>query len=65
MAWHSLRFQPESALTIWDRERTRDGHGRNRKRLIIALAPALVAPAVGCGGRLATDGVVPDGAIIH
>ena len=60
MAWRWIRFQPESKLTQWFMERTGDGHGRNRKRMIVALARKLLVAL----WRLATQGVIPEGAII-
>ncbi|MDE2673619.1 MAG: IS110 family transposase [Paracoccaceae bacterium] len=61
MAWRWLRFQPGSKLTLWYREGTRDGHGRNRRRMIVALARKLLVAL----WQLATRGVVPEGAIIQ
>ena len=61
MAWRWLRFQPGSKLTLWYRERTRDGHGRNRRRMIVALARKLLVAL----WQLATRGLVPEGAIIE
>jgi len=60
MAWRWIRFQPGSKLTKWFMERTRDGHGRNRKRMIVALARKLLVAL----WRLATQGVIPEGVII-
>ena len=60
MAWRWIRYQPESKLTRWFMERTRDGHGRSRKRMIVALARKLLVAL----WRLATQGVIPEGAII-
>ena len=42
MAWRWLRFQPGSKRTLWYRERTREGHGRNRRRMMVALACKLL-----------------------
>ncbi len=59
MAWRWIRFQPTSKLTLWFKERTKDGHGRNRKRMIVALARKLLVAL----WQLATRGVVPEGVI--
>ena len=59
MAWRWIRFQPTSKLTLWFKERTKDGHGRNRKRMIVALACKLLVAL----WQLATIGVVPEGVI--
>lgn len=61
MAWRWLRFQPKSRLALWYQEKTRDGHGRNRRRMIVALARKLLIAL----WRFATQGVVPEGAIVH
>ena len=61
MAWRWLRFQPQSKLALWFHERTSDGHGRNRRRMIVALARKLLVAL----WRLATEGVVPEGVIIR
>ena len=61
MAWRWLRFQPKSKLTLWFQEKTRDGHGRNRRRMIVALARKLLIAL----WRFATQGVIPEGALVH
>ena len=42
MAWRWLHFQFASELALWYYERTKDGHGRNRRRMIVALARKLL-----------------------
>ena len=60
MAWRWLHFQPTSKLALWYNERTKDGHGRNRRRMIVALARKLLVAL----WQLATKGLVPAGAIV-
>ena len=45
MAWRWLRFQPDSALTRWYRERTAGGDRRTRRVMITALARKLLTAA--------------------
>jgi transposase len=56
LAWRFLKFQPQSALAQWYRERTRDGRGAIRKTLIVALARKLLIAL----WRLVTTGEVPE-----
>ena len=58
MAWRWLRFQPDSALTRWYRERTAGGDQRSRRVMITALARKLLIAL----WRLAETGLVPSGA---
>ena len=58
MAWRWLRFQPDSALTRWYRERTAGGDRRTRRVMITALARKLLIAL----WRLAETGLVPSGA---
>jgi transposase len=60
LAWLWLRHQPDSALSVWYREKVRDGRGRIKRIAIIALARKLL---VGLW-RLVTQGVVPSGAVL-
>jgi transposase len=60
LAWFWLRHQPDSALSVWFRERVGRGRGRGRVRriAIVALARKLLVAL----WRYATQGVVPRGA---
>ena len=59
LAWTWLRWQPDSALSVWFRARVgATGGGRIRKIMIVALARKLLVAL----WRYVTDGVVPDGA---
>ena len=55
MAWRWLHFQSASELALWYYERTKDGHGRNRRRMIVALARKLLVAL----WKLATRGKYP------
>jgi transposase len=61
LAWRFLRFQPQSALAQWYRERTRDGRGDIRKTMIVALARKLLIAL----WRLVTTGELPDGVVLR
>ena len=59
LAWNWVRWQPDSALTRWYRERF--GQGKRARRIgIVALARKLVIAL----WRYATQGVVPAGAVL-
>ena len=58
LAWMWLRWQPESALSVWFRARVGAMGGRIRKIMIVALARKLLVAL----WRYVTDGVVPHGA---
>jgi transposase len=58
LAWMWLRWQPDSALSVWFRARVAAMGGRIRKIMIVALARKLLVAL----WRYVTDGVVPDGA---
>ena len=60
LAWTWLRFQPDSALAQWFRERTAGAKGRLRKILVVVLARKLLIAL----WRFAKDGVVPHGATL-
>ncbi len=60
LAWLWLRHQPDSALSQWFRQRTRDGNGRTRRIAIVALARKLIVAL----WRYLTAGLVPEGAVI-
>ena len=61
LAWRLLRFQKDSALVQWYRERTADGRGGLRKTMIVALARKLLIAL----WRLVTLGEVPEGFILR
>jgi transposase len=60
MAWRMLKFQPESALVLWYKQRT-DGTKGLRKRMIIALARKLIIAL----WRYVNTGIVPEGFKLH
>ena len=61
LAWTWLRWQPESALSVWFRARVGGtGGGRIRKIMIVALARKLLVAL----WRYVMDGVIPEGAIL-
>ncbi len=61
LAWRLLRFQKDSALVQWYRERTSDGRGSTRKTMIVALARKLLIAL----WRLVTLGEVPEGFVLR
>lgn len=58
IAWGWLKYQPQSALSCWYRERFCDGTKRNKKRGIVALARKLLVAL----GKYVRQGLIPDGA---
>jgi transposase len=56
LAWLWLRWQPDSALSVWFRARVGAMGGRIRKITIVALARKLLVAL----WRYVKDGVVPD-----
>jgi transposase len=58
LAWMWLRWQPDSALSVWFRGRVGAMGGRIRKIMIVALARKLLVAL----WRYVKDGVIPDGA---
>jgi transposase len=58
LAWMWLRWQPESALSVWFHARAGAMRGRIRKIMIVALARKLLVAL----WRYVKDGVIPDGA---
>jgi hypothetical protein len=58
LAWTWLRWQPDSALSVWFRARVGAMGGRIKKVLIVALARKLLVAL----SRYVKDGVIPDGA---
>jgi transposase len=60
LAWLWVRYQPESTLSKWFRERLAGAKGRMKKILIVAMARKLL---IGLW-RYATHGVIPEGAVL-
>lgn len=60
LAWLWLRYQPESTLSRWFRDRVGDQRGRVRKIAIIALARKLLIAL----WRYVAHGVIPGGAVL-
>ena len=60
LAWMWLRHQPGSALSRWFRDRVGAERGRARRVAIVALARKLLVAL----WRYATQGVIPDGAVM-
>jgi transposase len=58
LAWMWLRWQPDSALSVWFRARVGAMGGRIRKIMIVALARKLLVAL----WRYVKDGVIPEGA---
>ncbi len=60
LAWSWLRFQPESALSVWFRERFGSGGKRLRRIGIVAVARKVLIAL----WRFLETGVVPEGAVL-
>jgi transposase len=60
LAWLWLRYQPDSALSRWFRERAACNAGRVRKTTFVALARKLLVAL----WKYATAGVVIEGAVM-
>ncbi|MBV8746096.1 MAG: IS110 family transposase [Xanthobacteraceae bacterium] len=60
LAWFWLRYQPNSRLSLWWRERFGDKGLRGRKVGIVALARKLAIAL----WRFVEDGVIPEGATL-
>ena len=60
IAWGWLRFQPQSRLSLWFRERYGPGSRRSRRVGIVALARKLLIAL----WRYLDYGVIPDGAVL-
>ena len=60
LAWSWLRFQPESALSVWFRERFGDGGKRLRRIGIVAVSRKLLIAL----WRFLETGVLPEGAVL-
>ena len=60
LSWLWLRHQPQSALTLWFKERVNRNGGRSRKTTIVALARKLLVAL----WKYVTAGVVIEGAMM-
>ena len=60
LAWRWLRFQPDSQLSIWFRERVGNTKGRIRRIAIVAVARKLLIAL----WRYLESGVIPTGALL-
>jgi len=60
LAWLWLRYQPDSPLSIWFRERVGTAKGRIRRIAIVAMARKLLIAL----WRYVETGVVPTAAIL-
>jgi len=60
LAWSWLRFQPDSALSVWFRERFGSGGKRLRRIGIVAVARKLLIAL----WRFLETGVLPEGAVL-
>ena len=60
MAWRWVRYQPDSAISLWFRNYCSARDGRSRKRGIVAVARKLLIAL----WRYATTGLVPTGAVM-
>ena len=60
LAWTWLRYQPDSALSIWFRERVGNLKGRPRRIAIVAMARKLLVAL----WRYLETGVIPTGAVL-
>jgi transposase len=61
LAWRFLRFQKDSALAQWFRQRTADGRKTTRKTMIVALARRLLIAL----WRFVTTGEAPEGIVLR
>ena len=60
LAWSGVRYQPESALSCWFRERFGGGGKRLRRIGIVAVARKLLIAL----WRFLKTGVLPEGAVL-
>jgi transposase len=60
LSWLWLRYQPNSRLSEWFRQRVRDGKGRVKRIAIVALARKLIVAL----WRYHDAGVVPEGCLM-
>ena len=61
LAWLWLRYQPDSALSLWFKQRVGDQKGRVKRIAIVALARKLMVAL----WRYLTQGLVPEDAIVR
>ena len=61
LAWRFLRFQKDSALARWFRDRTEGAKGARRTTMIVALARKLVIAL----WRMVTAGELPEGVVLR
>ena len=61
LAWMWLRFQPNSALSLWFRERVGSAEGRIRRIAIVAVARKLLISL----WRYLETGQVPTGVVLY
>lgn len=61
LSWLWVRYQPDSALSRWFKQRVGDQKGRIRRIAIVALARKLMVAL----WRYLTTGLVPEGAIVR
>ena len=61
LSWLWLRHQPDSALSLWFKQRVGDQKGRVRRIAIVALARKLMVAL----WRFLTTGLVPEGASLR
>ena len=60
LGWRMVKFQPDSALVQWFKQRTENAKG-SRKPMLVALARKLIIAL----WRYANDGVIPEGFRLH
>jgi transposase len=60
LAWMWLRYQPDSALSCWFRQRVGSERGRIRRISIVALASKMLIAL----SRYITHGEIPVGAVV-
>src|ERR1700747_2587853 len=60
LAWMWLRYQPDSRLSVWFRERVGNRKGRIKRIAIVAMARKLIIAL----WRYLETGVVPEGAVL-
>ena len=60
LAWLWLRWQPQSALSLWFKARVGENRGRVRRVAIVALARKLAVAL----WRYVTTGLIPEGAVL-
>ena len=60
LAWLWLRYQPQSAITIWFQQRTQGAGARGKRIMIVAVARRLAIAL----WRYLEQGVLPQGAVL-